>query len=60
MNDQGASVAGPDEVRAQKVPDAIPVTSDSLSARIEPFDSYWQAPEDVEAGYKSFAAYYRS
>ena len=35
------------------------VNSDSLSARIEPFDSYWQAPDDVAAGYKSFAAYYR-
>lgn len=32
--------------------------SESLSARIEPFDSYWQAPEDVEAGYSSFAQYY--
>jgi len=31
-----------------------------LSARLEPFDSYWQAPEDVEAGYRSFAAYYRA
>ena len=24
--------------------------SEALTARIEPFDSYWQAPEDVEAG----------
>lgn len=31
-----------------------------LSARLEPFDSYWQAPEDVESGYKSFLAYYRA
>jgi 2-polyprenyl-3-methyl-5-hydroxy-6-metoxy-1,4-benzoquinol methylase len=31
-----------------------------LSARLEPFDSYWQAPEDVESGYRSFAAYYRA
>ena len=31
-----------------------------LRARLEPFDSYWQAPEDVEAGYASFAAYYRA
>ncbi len=30
-----------------------------MSARIEPFDSYWQAPDDVEAGYAKFAAYYR-
>src|SRR5665213_211369 len=31
-----------------------------LSARLEPFDSYWQAPEDVESGYASFSAYYRA
>jgi SAM-dependent methyltransferase len=34
--------------------------SDSLAARLEPFDSYWQAPKDIESGYKSFAAYYRA
>jgi SAM-dependent methyltransferase len=31
-----------------------------LAARLEPFDSYWQAPADVESGYKSFSAYYRA
>ena len=31
-----------------------------LSARLEPFDSYWQAPADVESGYQSFLAYYRA
>jgi SAM-dependent methyltransferase len=31
-----------------------------LAARLEPFDSYWQAPKDVEKGYASFAAYYRA
>lgn len=31
-----------------------------LTARLEPFDSYWQAPKDVEQGYKSFNAYYRA
>jgi 2-polyprenyl-3-methyl-5-hydroxy-6-metoxy-1,4-benzoquinol methylase len=34
--------------------------STKLAARLEPFDSYWQAPEDVESGYKSFSAYYRA
>jgi SAM-dependent methyltransferase len=29
-----------------------------LAARLESFDSYWQAPENVEAGYRSFFAYY--
>ena len=32
----------------------------TLAARLEPFDSYWQAPKDIEAGYSSFAAYYRA
>jgi 2-polyprenyl-3-methyl-5-hydroxy-6-metoxy-1,4-benzoquinol methylase len=31
-----------------------------LAARLEPFDSYWQAPEDVDSGYRSFNAYYRA
>lgn len=31
-----------------------------LAARLEPFDSYWQAPKDVESGFSSFAAYYRA
>ncbi len=31
-----------------------------LTARLEPFDSYWQAPADVDKGYKSFSAYYRA
>ena len=30
-----------------------------LSARLEPFDSYWQTPDDVDAGFKSFYEYYR-
>jgi SAM-dependent methyltransferase len=34
--------------------------SPKLAARLEPFDSYWQAPADVERGYKSFSAYYRA
>ena len=38
---------------------AIPVDAE-LAARLEPFDSYWQAPADVESGYASFLAYYRA
>jgi len=30
-----------------------------LAARIEPFDSFWQAPDDMEKGYKSFYQYYK-
>jgi len=36
------------------------VTRPRLAARLEPFDSYWQAPKDVEKGYSSFSAYYRA
>ncbi|HVW68169.1 MAG TPA: class I SAM-dependent methyltransferase [Steroidobacteraceae bacterium] len=32
----------------------------ALSARLEPFDSYWQAPKDVEQGFRSFTAYYKA
>jgi len=32
----------------------------SLAARLEPFDSYWQAPQDVEKGFGSFTAYYKA
>ncbi|MFL6548535.1 MAG: class I SAM-dependent methyltransferase [Povalibacter sp.] len=31
-----------------------------LAARLEPFDSYWQAPRDVESGFSSFTAYYKA
>jgi 2-polyprenyl-3-methyl-5-hydroxy-6-metoxy-1,4-benzoquinol methylase len=33
--------------------------SETLSARLEPFDSFWQAPKDLESGFASFAQYYR-
>jgi SAM-dependent methyltransferase len=33
--------------------------STRLSARLEPFDSYWQAPRDVAKGYSSFYQYYK-
>jgi 2-polyprenyl-3-methyl-5-hydroxy-6-metoxy-1,4-benzoquinol methylase len=39
---------------------AIPEKTRVTRARIEPFDSYWQAPEDIESGYSSFAAYYQA
>jgi 2-polyprenyl-3-methyl-5-hydroxy-6-metoxy-1,4-benzoquinol methylase len=39
---------------------AMRTVSPRLAARLEPFDSYWQAPADIESGYKSFNAYYRA
>lgn len=43
-----------------KTLEAAPAARTKLAARLEPFDSYWQAPEDVESGYRSFTAYYRA
>lgn len=37
-----------------------PATEPVLAARLEPFDSYWQAPKDIEKGFDSFAAYYQA
>jgi 2-polyprenyl-3-methyl-5-hydroxy-6-metoxy-1,4-benzoquinol methylase len=48
------------QVKLVRNPENRSSTGRVLSARLEPFDSYWQAPEDVESGYKSFAAYYRA
>jgi hypothetical protein len=30
-----------------------------LEATIEPFDSFWEAPDDIEKGYRSFGLFYR-
>jgi len=32
---------------------------DQLTAKMESFDSFWEAPEDMERGYTSFARFYR-
>ncbi len=45
--------------RSETPGDAAVAPERTLSARIEPFDSYWQAPDDVERGYKSFSQYYK-
>lgn len=33
--------------------------STELAAQIEAFDSFWEGPEDVEKGYRTFYAFYR-
>src|ERR1044071_10413792 len=38
---------------------AAPFTGE-LTAKIEPFDSFWEAPDDVEKGYASFAQFYKA
>ncbi len=30
-----------------------------LAAQIEPFDSFWEGPENIESGYRSFSKFYR-
>jgi len=30
-----------------------------LTARIEPFDSFWEAPDDIEKGYRTFGLFYK-
>ena len=35
-----------------------PTDSRRLAAQFEPFDSYWEGPEDVEKGYGSLGAFY--
>ena len=32
---------------------------DSLTAKIEPFDSFWEAPTDIAKGYRTFGTFYR-
>ena len=33
---------------------------DPLTAKIEPFDSFWEGPEDIEKGYDSFGKFYKA
>lgn len=46
--------------RPSLVKSGPPVVAPSLAARLEPFDSYWQAGKDIEKGFDSFAAYYQA
>lgn len=39
---------------------ATPLVAPSQAARLEPFDSYWQAGKDIEKGFGAFAAYYQA
>jgi 2-polyprenyl-3-methyl-5-hydroxy-6-metoxy-1,4-benzoquinol methylase len=48
------------ELHDQVLASKTAATHRSLAARLEPFDSYWQAPQDAEAGFRSFVAYYRA
>jgi nucleoside-diphosphate-sugar epimerase/SAM-dependent methyltransferase len=39
-------------------PPAIP-TDEQLTAKMEPFDSFWEAPRDIEKGYERFYQFYK-
>lgn len=41
-------------------PQSTTLSSTDLSAKLEPFDSFWQAPADIDSGYSKFDAYYRA
>jgi SAM-dependent methyltransferase len=36
------------------------LTDSDLSAKIEPFDSFWEGPRNVEKGYRTFYQFYRN
>src|SRR5690606_1358229 len=52
--------AGAGEAASARVHAIDDVRYRPLAARLEPFDSYWQAPADVDKGYASFARYYEA
>src|ERR1700733_15081607 len=56
----GSSVSRLEPLERIGSPLATASAGRKLAARLEPFDSYWQAPEDVDSGYRSFNAYYRA
>lgn len=35
------------------------VTNKDLTAKIEPFDSFWEGPEDLDSGYGKFCQFYK-
>jgi 2-polyprenyl-3-methyl-5-hydroxy-6-metoxy-1,4-benzoquinol methylase len=42
-----------------KYPGEARLSSDDLAARTEPFDSFWEGPEDVASGYDRFSLFYQ-
>jgi 2-polyprenyl-3-methyl-5-hydroxy-6-metoxy-1,4-benzoquinol methylase len=35
------------------------ISDDQLTAKMEPFDSFWEAPSDIEKGYSRFYQFYK-
>ena len=59
MREENRSLANATAANPAPLRNAMSDRSVLLAARLEPFDSYWQAPADVEKGYASFRQYYR-
>lgn len=57
MQGLGRAVLTSDKA-ASNVPETMLLTGE-MTAKIEPFDSFWEGPENVEKGYKSFCQFYK-
>ena len=45
---------------SEPIPTHVPVLDDAaLAAKIEPFDSFWEGPSDIEKGYRTVYEFYR-
>jgi 2-polyprenyl-3-methyl-5-hydroxy-6-metoxy-1,4-benzoquinol methylase len=45
--------------RQRTVATVDPAATMELTGKIEPFDSFWEGPEDIESGYAKFEQFYR-
>ena len=40
-------------------PQKMPISDEQLAARLEPFDSFWEAPTNLEKGFTTFFKFYK-
>lgn len=62
LGNQATHAGGPPLVEHGVMLQSVKGSTDvdaGLTARFEPFDSFWEAPTNIEKGYSSFAAFYR-
>jgi 2-polyprenyl-3-methyl-5-hydroxy-6-metoxy-1,4-benzoquinol methylase len=52
-------VIGPQNNLVMAHEPVLPPPAIELTAKIEPFDSFWEGPEDIEKGYHTFGLFYR-
>lgn len=57
----GGEAHGFHHVRGGPIPWSPPTipTDEQLTAKMEPFDSFWEAPRDIEKGYARFGQFYK-